>query len=256
MDEAEGDRTPIATPDTQPTPPGWVMLVEAFPSVVPIVGDPKVAAEEVWRALLAGRVRSLRRRFLNDSVEDAVMPRTFWRGIKFYAAKDTRGRDVLRICTWLPKGADDSFISKCVFYLWRADINVVWPSAFPAETVLELVTSEPVAATEVPKHTEAAPAAESLKPAEAAAKCAPSKKKKRSRRKSLYRTAPRALARKLLDRMYPEGYPTEDEVSSPDMWRQFQIQYDKYKREVVKPLSTHGIPSQDTMLRAAGRRGG
>ena len=115
---------------------------------------------------LAGRVRSLRRRFLNDSVEDAVMPRTFWRGIKFYAAKDTRGRDVLRMCTWLPKDADNSFISKCVFYLRRADINVVWPSAFPAETVLELVTSEPVAATEVPKHTEAAPAAESLKPAE------------------------------------------------------------------------------------------
>ena len=70
------------------------------------------------------------------------------------------------MCTWLPKDADDLFISKCVFYLRRADINVVWPSAFPAETVLELVTSEPVAATEVPKHTEAAPAAELLKPPE------------------------------------------------------------------------------------------
>ena len=73
MTEAEGDHTPIAPPDTQSTPPGWVMLAEAFPWVAYIVGDPKVAAEEVWRALLAGRVRFLRRRFLNGSVEDVVI---------------------------------------------------------------------------------------------------------------------------------------------------------------------------------------
>jgi hypothetical protein len=254
MDKAENEHTPTAPPDARPPPAEWVNFIEAFLLIVHIVGDPEEAAHELRRALLAGRVRSLRRRFLNDGVEDAMLPRTFWRGIKFYAAKDTRGRDVLGMRTWLPKDADDAFISKCVFYLWRADIDVVWPPVFPAGTALEPVASEPVAATEAPKLIEAAPAAESLKPAEAIAKRVLSKKKKRSRRKSVYQTAPRALARKLLNRMYPEGYPTEDKVPSPDMWLGFQEEYAKYKREGVNSPSTHGIPSYDTMLREAGRR--
>ena len=98
-------------------------------------------------------------------IDDATLSRPFWRGIKFYAAKDGRGWDILRIRTWLTKGADDSFISKCVLYVWRADINAIWPSAVPDENGLELVGSEPIVTTQVLKHTEAAPI-ESLKPAE------------------------------------------------------------------------------------------
>ena len=165
MTGAADDHPPIAPPDTRPVPSGWVMLAEAFTSVANIVDDPEEAAYELRRALLAGRVHCLRRRFLEAGIEDATLSRPFWRGIKFYAAKDGRGWDILRIRTWLTKGADDSFISKCVLYVWRADINAIWPSAVPDETGLELVGSEPIVTTQVLKHTEAAPI-ESLKPAE------------------------------------------------------------------------------------------
>ena len=168
MTGAADDHPPIAPPDTRPVPSGWVMLAEAFTSVADIVDDPEEAAHELRRALLAGRVHCLRRRFFEAGIEDATLSRTFWRGIKFYAAKDGRGWDILQIRTWLTKGADDSFISKCVLYVWRADINAIWPSAVPDETGLELVGSEPIVTTQVLKHTEAAPI-ESLKPAEAEA---------------------------------------------------------------------------------------
>ena len=168
MTGAADDHPPIAPPDTRPVPSGWVMLAKAFTSVAYIVDDPEEAAHELRRALLAGRVHCLRRRFFEAGIEDATLSRTFWRGIKFYAAKDGRGWDILQIRTWLTKGADDSFISKCVLYVWRADINAIWPSAVPDETGLELVGSEPIVTTQVLKHTEAAPI-ELLKPAEAEA---------------------------------------------------------------------------------------
>jgi hypothetical protein len=130
MAKAETSYIPI----TQPPPAGWITLVEAFPLIIFIVGAPDEAASEIRRALLAGRVRSLRQRFLNDSIEDTQLARTFWRDVKLFAARDKRGHDVIGMR--LAEGVDPSIVGG-IFYLWQADVLKAWPPVFePASAVV------------------------------------------------------------------------------------------------------------------------
>ena len=75
---------------------------------------------------------------------------------------------------------------------------------------------------------------------------------KASRRKGSYRGAQRIRARVVLGRIYPDGnYPTDEEVSTPDLLYRFGAEYDRVE---AKSNSKFGRPSKDTVLREVGRR--
>jgi hypothetical protein len=101
----------------------------------------------------------------------------------------------------------------------------------------------------------AAPAAEPPKPVKAAVESNPSKKKKkRSRRKSIYKGPQRIRARAVLRRKFKDGnYPSEAEVSTPDLYDRFGDEYQRVEGK-ENPPSKYGCPSLDTMLREVGRR--
>jgi hypothetical protein len=52
----------------RPVADDWMLLLEAFHQLTDLTGDPELALDDIRRALLRrdARVRSLRRRFLND----------------------------------------------------------------------------------------------------------------------------------------------------------------------------------------------
>jgi hypothetical protein len=52
--------------------------------------------------------------------------------------------------------------------------------------------------------------------------------------------------------MDPSKYPTEDEVSTPDLWKRFGEEYEKVEGK-EKPPSKLGMPSRRTMMREVGR---
>jgi hypothetical protein len=75
---------------------------------------------------------------------------------------------------------------------------------------------------------------------------------KASRRRGSYRGAQRTRARVVLRRIYrDENYPTEEEVSSPDLWILF---CKEYGREEGKSNSKHRRHTKDNVLRVVGRR--
>ena len=99
-------------------------MLEVFWALTHIVGDPEEALHDIRRELLSGQVRSLRRRPLSNGVEDCELDRSFWRDIKLFAGKDC-GRDTFGL---RPKSnVDHSIISRCIFYLHRADCLKTWP---------------------------------------------------------------------------------------------------------------------------------
>jgi hypothetical protein len=108
----------------QPPPPGWMPILEAFSLVSHITGSPDVAASDIWRELVAGRVHALRRRTLADGVKYDQLDRAFWRGVKLYAGTDARGRDTL--CLRLAKNMDAVAISECTFFLRHDEVERTW----------------------------------------------------------------------------------------------------------------------------------
>jgi hypothetical protein len=52
--------------------------------------------------------------------------------------------------------------------------------------------------------------------------------------------------------MFPNGYPTEEEVSTPDLWDRFGAEYARVEGKEVPP-SKLGMPSIKTVLREVGR---
>jgi hypothetical protein len=108
----------------QPPPLGWMPILEAFSLVSHITGSPDVAASDIWRELVAGRVRALRRRTLADGVKYDQLDRAFWRGVKLYAGTDARDRDTL--CLRLAKNVDAVAVSECAFFLSRDDVERTW----------------------------------------------------------------------------------------------------------------------------------
>jgi hypothetical protein len=65
--------------------------------------------------------------------------------------------------------------------------------------------------------------------------------------------AQRLRARVVLKRLWPNGYPTEEEVSTPDLWKRFGIEYDRIEGK-ANPPSKLGMPSPATVLREVGRK--
>ena len=86
-----------------------------------------------------------------------------------------------------------------------------------------------------------------------AADDAPAQPTKSSRRRSGgYQGAQRLRARAVLRRLFPERYPTEEEVSNPDAWDRFCREYERVEDKSSKP-SKLSRPSRETMLREMGR---
>jgi hypothetical protein len=215
MADAAQNDTP-SHPTVQPVPDGWVLLSEVFIWVTNIVGAPDVALDEIRRHLLAGRVRSLRRRRLDGGVEDVELARTFWRDIKLYADRDKRGREVVGMR--LVKSIDSSAVSWGWFYLYGPDVQKVYPMGAAGETELVVRTEKP------------------------------------SRKRGSYKAAQRIRARAVLRRIFTDGDdPTEEELSSNDLWDQFCNEYDRVEAKAKSP-SKYGMPSRDTVLREVGRR--
>ena len=105
-------------------------LGEVFARVTLIAGDPGEALHEIRRALLAGRVRSMRERFLSDSIEHVELARSFWRDIiDLFPDCDAQGRETVALR--LADGVDESAVwgpkRGCIFYLWQADVAKLWP---------------------------------------------------------------------------------------------------------------------------------
>jgi len=65
--------------------------------------------------------------------------------------------------------------------------------------------------------------------------------------------AQRRRARVVLKRLWPNGYPTEEEVSTPDLLERFGAEYDRVEGK-ANPPSKLGIPSPATVLREVGRK--
>jgi hypothetical protein len=59
-------------------------------------------------------------------------------------------------------------------------------------------------------------------------------------------------ARTVLKRLYPDGYPTEEEVPTVDLLASFEAEYDRIEGQQVPP-SALGMPSDRTVLREVGR---
>ena len=171
----------------------WMALLEVFTLLADLIGEPDEALHDIWRALISGKVGSLRRRLLRDGgVHDVVLGRATWRSIRLFGARGPHGRP-----TFVMRVADeaDPWIlgPRCIFFLRRSDVYTMWP---------QLLQSEP-------KNTLIGPA-------------------KASRRTGRYRGAQPIRARLVLRKIYPGGdYPTEEEVSTPDLWCRF---CEKYKR--------------------------
>ena len=60
-------------------------------------------------------------------------------------------------------------------------------------------------------------------------------------------------ARVVLKRVYPEGYPTRDQVSDVDLYDRFAKEYEKVEGK-ANPPSRLRMPSPDTVLREVGRK--
>jgi hypothetical protein len=76
---------------------------------------------------------------------------------------------------------------------------------------------------------------------------------KRSRRKTSYAGAQTVRANKVLKQLYPEGCPSQEEMSNADLLDAFADQYPRFKA-TEKPASRYGKPSDNTVLRAVGRK--
>jgi hypothetical protein len=61
----------------------------------------------------------------------------------------------------------------------------------------------------------------------------------------------RVRARKVLRRIFGEDYPTEEELSTPDLLKKFRAEYSRM--EGGSP-SKPGRPSNETVLREVGRK--
>jgi hypothetical protein len=76
-------------------------------------------------------------------------------------------------------------------------------------------------------------------------------KRSRQREKGRGRQTIRALA--VLKKLYPEGWPTTEEISNLDLLAQFRAKLACVEAEMV-PRPRPPEPSDDTVLRAVGRR--
>jgi hypothetical protein len=107
-------------------PAGWMPILEAFLLVTHIVGAPEVAAQDIWRELVAGRVRALRRRRFDDGMQCIPLTKAFWRDVKLFAGSDARGRDTL--CLRPAKGISSVPVSGGdYFFVSRAEVAAAWP---------------------------------------------------------------------------------------------------------------------------------
>jgi hypothetical protein len=108
-------------------------------------------------------------------------------------------------------------------------------SANSGDTPVQPITSAPSAVEETPKSV-------------------PASQSKRSRRKSATRAKPQQFrARKVLDRLFPDGYPATEDVSDVDLLNVFTTEYNEWVK-TEKPKSRFGKPSDATVLREVGRK--
>jgi hypothetical protein len=63
-------------------------------------------------------------------------------------------------------------------------------------------------------------------------------------------------ARSVLKRMCPQGYPTEEQESSVDLYERFTKEYEDYKKDEAKAgrHSRHPMPSKSVVMREVGRK--
>jgi len=54
--------------------------------------------------------------------------------------------------------------------------------------------------------------------------------------------------------MFPDGYPTRDEVSDLELYDQFEKEWKKEKAKAPSSPKFKVMPSLDTVLRVVGRR--
>jgi hypothetical protein len=201
----------------QSDPPAWTALLEVFALLTDLIGEPDKALDDIWRALMSGKVGSLRRRLLSDErVHDVILDRATWHSIRLFDVNDSYGRQTVGMR--VVDEADPSILGpRCIFFLNRTDVYAMWPLLLQSE-------------------------AENSVPGPA----------KASRRRGTYRGAQRTRARVVLRRIYKDGnYPTEEEVSTPDLWLLF---CDEYDRGEEKSRSKLGRPSIETVLREVGRK--
>ena len=91
--------------------------------------------------------------------------------------------------------------------------------------------------------------------APAAVEAEPPKPAPRSRKKGApYTSFQTPRARKVLRKRYPDGYPSEEKVSTPDLLKQFANDYSTMLKSGELSPTKRGTPSDSTVLREAGRK--
>jgi hypothetical protein len=78
----------------------------------------------------------------------------------------------------------------------------------------------------------------------------PRASKKRSRKKTPHGGPQSRRATAVLNRIFPKGYPDEDEMAWPDVWNAFCQEYPRYADKHPSKLK---CPSQSTVRRVMGR---
>jgi hypothetical protein len=76
----------------------------------------------------------------------------------------------------------------------------------------------------------------------------------RSRKRRGQGAGPQRLrAHRVLRRLWPQEYPTREEVSNQDLFDRFAKEYEQVESKANLP-SKHGMPSLETVLREVGRK--
>jgi hypothetical protein len=79
-------------------------------------------------------------------------------------------------------------------------------------------------------------------------------KSKRSRKRTVHTKPQQIRARNILKVLYPERYPTRDEVPDADLWITFCDKYEELKKTTRLSKSKFGRPAQSSVMREVGRK--
>jgi hypothetical protein len=238
------------TPTFPLDPPGWVPLGKVWSEVTNVVGHPQVALDEIWLELVSGGVRALRSRLLSEGCYSPFEPvdRTAWRNIGFcvyengfvFELRDRKDHTTSADVT----GDDGGGVT--LLLCWK-DVCRRWLSkprkAKPRKALSIKPVVEPAASTSATEPV-----------ADAVGEQLPKRSRRRREQSSpqIQRAIP-VLRRLYPEKLYGNGWPTREQVADVDLCARAAAEYERVEGQEPQK-SRLGPPSDDTYLRAVGRR--
>jgi hypothetical protein len=115
----------------------WLPVLDAHKAILPRTGNWHLAARDLTAAMAkADGVRSMRRRVMRGEGPDRkLLPRSFWNTYELRPWNSRPGPfpiDTLLIC---PPGKIGRAIEGYAFFVWKPDLEKIWPTAAPTTTM-------------------------------------------------------------------------------------------------------------------------